>query len=94
MKASGNGDVRVCVGNLLRLFRGEVPYERLKGIDPRLVDRPTLSAIPAIQQDVLWLLETYEPRVDVESVDVTHDDIEGNLRITANIKGVGEVSNG
>lgn len=73
MKASGNGDVNVCVANLLRTFRGEVPYERVKGIDPRIVDRPAMDAEIEIQQDATWLIETYEPRAVVNSITMTAD---------------------
>ena len=31
MKASGNGAPEICVQNLLKTIRGEVPYERIKG---------------------------------------------------------------
>lgn len=95
MRASGNGNVKVCAENLLRTFRGEVPYERVKGIDPRLIDSPTETAIPKIQQDARWLLETYEPRADVESVNADRSgEIGGSLVVTANITGEGVVSNG
>lgn len=94
MKASGNGDVTTCAANLLRLFRGEVPYERIKGLDPRMIDRPTATVTPEIQQDAWWLLETYEPRAEVESVTATlNGEAEGALIITANLKGEGAVSN-
>ena len=70
MKASGNGDPATCVGNLLRLVRGEVPYERLKGLDPRLIDKPSSTAGPELRADAEWLIENYEPRADLESVDL------------------------
>lgn len=95
MRASGNGDVKVCVSNLLRIYRGEVPYERVKGLDPRLIDQPTALVDAEIQQDARWLLETYEPRAQVESINVVHDgNADGGLIITANLTGEGEVSNG
>lgn len=95
MRANGNGNVKVCASNLLRIYRGEVPYERVKGIDPRMIDKPT-STVPAeIQQDARWLLETYEPRTDVESVEAVYDvGANGNLIITANLTGEGEITNG
>lgn len=87
MRAKGNGDINVCTNNLLRMFRGEVPFERLKGINPRLIDRPTVEAIPEIQQDAEWLLETYEPRATVQGIDVElNSGIDGGLSITANIE--------
>ena len=33
MLASNNGDPRQCAANLLKLTRGENPYDRIKGID-------------------------------------------------------------
>lgn len=97
MRASGNGDVKVCVHNLLRTYRGEVPYERLKGLDPRLIDKPTQTVMPEVQQDARWLIETYEPRAILESVTVSFDGegaAAGGLVITAKLQGEGEVSNG
>lgn len=95
MRASGNGNVTVCVNNLLRTFRGEVPYERLKGIDPRLIDQPTETVRAKVQQDARWLIETYEPRAALENVSVTYDKgAEGDLIITAKLQGGEEVSNG
>lgn len=87
MRAKGNGDINVCTNNLLRMFRGEVPFERLKGINPRLIDRPTVEVIPEIQQDAEWLLETYEPRATVQGIDVElNSGVDGGLSITANIE--------
>ena len=60
MRANGNGAPNVCASNLLRLIRGEVPYERIKGLDPRMIDKPITTAEPEIQQDAEWLLETTE----------------------------------
>lgn len=94
MKASGNGDVRNCVSNLLRIQRGENPYERVKGLDATLIDKPTSTAISEAQEDARWLIETYEPRANVDEIRVEHDGkAEGGLRITAVIEGE-EVTNG
>lgn len=71
MKASGNGTPETCVQNLLKTIRGEVPYERLKGIDRTLIDRPSELAAPDLVADVQWVVETYEPRVNLGAVDLT-----------------------
>ena len=68
MRASGNGSPKVCVQNLLQLLRGENPYERVKGLDPRLIDQPEKIAAPQVMQDAEWLIETYEPRVRVNEI--------------------------
>ena len=70
MKASGNGEPMQCVSNLLRITRGECPYDRIKGIDPALIDQPTEIVAPLMQAEAKWLIKTYEPRVDVDKVDI------------------------
>lgn len=66
MKAHGNGNPETCASNLLRIVRGEVPFDRVRGRDGSLVDRP--NAIDEAIADAEWLLETYEPRVNIESI--------------------------
>ena len=65
MKASGNAAPETCVQNLLKTIRGEVPYERIKGIDRTLIDKPSDLAA-----DVEFVVETYEPRVRLSSSDL------------------------
>ena len=43
MKASGNGSPETCASNLLRIVRGEVPYDRVRGRDGALVDQPNAT---------------------------------------------------
>ncbi len=86
MKAEGNGRPAVCADNLLKITRGEVPYERVKGLDPRMIDRPYGVAEAEIQQDAEWLLETYEPRVDVNGIIIEPSEAaSGGFSITADI---------
>ena len=44
MKAFGNGKPQQCVANLINLYQYEVPYARLKGMDPSIIDTPTPRA--------------------------------------------------
>lgn len=73
MMAKGNGAAAVCVNNLLRIARGEVPFERVKGLDPRLIDRPVIEAQRSIRQDAAWLITTYEPRAMVNAINIDQD---------------------
>lgn len=66
MKAHGNGRPETCASNLLRIVRGEIPFDRVRGRDSTLVDRP--NATDEATADAEWVLQTYEPRVDVESI--------------------------
>lgn len=66
MRAKGNGRPEVCAINLLKITRGEVSYDRIRGRDSTLIDQP--DAADEAAADVEWLLQTYEPRVDGEVV--------------------------
>lgn len=70
MKASGNGEPMQCVANLLRITRGECVYDRIKGIDPTLIDQPTEIVAPLMQAEAKWLIDTYEPRVNADDIDI------------------------
>lgn len=70
MRANGNGNVGVCANNLLRIFRGENPFERVKGLDPRSIDKPTDEAVAEITEEAAWCVKTYEPRAVLGSVSV------------------------
>lgn len=71
MLASGNGNAMQCVANLLRITRGECVYDRIKGIDPKLIDKPGSTAKTLLKEDIRWLIGTYEPRVDLQSIDIS-----------------------
>ena len=87
MKATGNGAPALCASNLLQLFRGEVPYERVKGLGPRIIDRPSGDVKATLQQDGEWLLENYEPRVSVKNINVLPDETaSGGFVVTADIE--------
>lgn len=87
MKAKGNGTPQVCINNLLQLFRGEVPYERVKGLDPRLVDMPAAVSSGHLRQDADWLIDTYEPRAQIKSITVTQTDaVNGGFSVVADIE--------
>ena len=91
MIGKGNGAPAVCVNNLLQLFRGEVPYERVKGLDPRIIDRPISAADVQLRQDADWLVETYEPRAGIKSITVSQSDtVNGGFTVTADIEDRGE----
>ena len=91
MRASGNGAPQLCANNLLQLTRGEVPYERVKGLDPRIVGQPITVADALLRQDADWLIDTYEPRAEIISLNVTPSGADtGGFTVTADIKAKGE----
>lgn len=88
MTASGNGKPQHCVANLLRITRGEVPYERLKGLDGSMIDRPASLAVKENIPDIEWVIKTYKTRVRINDIDIKslaaqlgHFGIEADLTI-------------
>lgn len=75
MVKSGNSSPSRCIFNILRTYRGEIPYERTKGLDPKHIGRPASTELSKLIQDIAWNIEQFEPRVDVDRV---------NLREVAN----------
>ena len=71
MLENGNGAAARCVRNLLLIRRGEVPYARMKGLDADLIDRPSVNTAPIVEADAEWLVEDYEPRVSLDSIEIT-----------------------
>lgn len=89
MKASGNGRPETCVQNLLKTIRGEVPYERIKGIDRTLIDSPSETAAQDLAADVEFVVKTYEPRVKFSSVELEALAAQtGDFKLDAEIKNI------
>ena len=69
MKKSGNGIPEACVNNLIKIRRGEVAYERVKGLDGGLVDQPSALVEEDATADIERQVNIFEPRVEVDSID-------------------------
>lgn len=83
MKAKGNGRPEVCAANLLKITRGEVSYDRIRGRDSTLIDRP--DATEEAAADAEWVLQTYEPRVGVEALATDADARTGDFDTVVDI---------
>lgn len=87
MLGSKNGDPRLCAENLLKIRRGEVAYDRIRGIDTAIIDTSPEGGVLSLRQDVDFMLPLYEPRVEVSDVELNQDAIEsGEFAVTAVIK--------
>ena len=73
MEATGNGNKETCTRNLMKMFQGEVPYARGKGIDQKNIDRPVTTVIARLATETRKMIEKYEPRAEVDSVTVKQD---------------------
>jgi hypothetical protein len=86
MRATGNGDKYRCTENLLAIVRGEVPYDRLRGLSVSPIDGPAHGSSAELRQDAQWVIETYEPRAKVESIAVSNDTgASGTFSVSASI---------
>jgi phage baseplate assembly protein W len=85
MLKNGNGDPQRCTENLLQTPRFSVPYDRLKGIDGDLIDTPASTAPDDMAADAEWLIETYEPRARINSIEALNPDGIGEFGISADI---------
>ena len=69
MLASKNGDVTVCVTNLMRIRRGECPYARVKGINNEIIDSNLDDAELELLEDAEFNLEQFEERALLEDIE-------------------------
>lgn len=77
MEAQGNGDPLRCAINLMQLRAGEVPYDRVRGIDPEVTDAPIEDAGYIAEVEVT--LEQYEPRVELDASEIEEGDEAGSI---------------
>lgn len=84
MKAFGNGKPQQCVANLINLYQYEVPYARLKGMDPSIIDTPTEDAETVVTNHVSSLIENYETRVTVNNITISYSE-DNKMIITPDI---------
>lgn len=71
MLSNGNSNAEITARNLIKTYRGEVPYDRIRGIDGSFTDKPISKVIDNIDNDVRETIEEYEPRADVIDVAVS-----------------------
>lgn len=67
------------VRNLISTFRYEVGYDRTKGLDPTIIEKPYDDAVALFISEVYRLVDSYEPNATVESVTPIGVDQEGNI---------------
>ena len=78
---NAKGELRVLqnIKNLITTWRYEVAYDRTKGMNPSILYLPKDDAIALYTAEIYRLIETYQPDVQVVSVDFLKVDEEGNM---------------
>lgn len=89
MLSKGNGNAEVTSQNLVKTIRGEVPFDRIRGIDISYTDRPAAEIRNEVINDVFETLEDYEPRADVKNIDLQQAG-DGSFNINLEIEKVEE----
>jgi phage baseplate assembly protein W len=76
------GDERILqnINNLISTFKLEVAYDRDKGIDGGLIDKPKDIAAAYYTSEVFRVVQEYEPRATVKEVQLTKVDENGNMQ--------------
>ncbi len=85
MLKNGNSNPDVCINNLLAMREMEVPLDRMRGMRSDMIDHAV--DIEDIESDMLETISVYEPRSNVDNIDVSggyDGDIEINLEISSN----------
>lgn len=85
MKKEGNGEAKTCLENLTSIIRGEIPFDRVRGIDARIIDKPENEAREELKAEIIWNAETYEPRVEAETVEADAELKDGEINIEIQI---------
>lgn len=85
-KASGDERIVQNVLNLIRTFRYEVGYDRTRGINPAVIDKPMQEAAALYTSEIFRVIDLYEPRASVNSVNFIDVDLEGNMQFKVAIE--------
>lgn len=86
MLKTGNGETKTCVGNLMRLTRGEVHLDQLRGIRADLIDQPATTAAAFYSANVRWMIDQYEPRAEFDSLNLADGTKDGYFTAAVTIK--------
>jgi phage baseplate assembly protein W len=79
---SARGDQRIVqnVWNLINTWQYEVGYNRIKGMNPAILDKPAPVASTLYIAEVFRVVGQYEPRAKVQEVRFIGVDNEGNMQ--------------
>ena len=69
MQAHGTGTPERWPAIRMRPSPGPVPYDRVRGRDGALSDQP--NATDEAVADAEWVLETFEPRVNIKDIQIS-----------------------
>lgn len=89
MREEQNGNPFICMQNLIAIKKTECPFSRNKGIDAQLIDRP-MNGTEEIDEEITDLVDNYEPRINVEDIELEMGEEDGESTITIVTREEGE----
>ncbi len=85
--AEGVEDINQCIAVILTTPKGTVPHRPTFGSDIyKYVDYPLLSARPNIIREVIDAINTWETRVNIDSVSVENEESQLKIKIQWSLK--------
>lgn len=80
---NATGDERILqnIRNLISTWRYEVAYDRTKGLDPGMLDKPAESAQALYIAEIYRLIETYEPNAALKDVKLLSINPDGQIEV-------------
>lgn len=66
--AKGNERKAQNVANLINTYRYEIAYDRTKGMDPEIIDKPLHQMVNKFSSEVYRLISVYQPNVTVTEI--------------------------
>ena len=72
--------------NILRTRQSEVPFMREMGLNPDLIDNNVAYVGSGVESEVINLVNEYEPRATILSVDIESIDDDGQFTIQVELE--------
>jgi len=83
--AEGIEDILQCVQMILGIIEGTVFLDRKLGISSEIIDNP-LNRMDKLHEEIYRKIEEYEPRVEVVSIKIKTDNLEGESNIAVGVR--------
>ena len=81
----GIEDILQCLRMLLGIIEGKVFLDRRLGISSEVIDGP-LNKMNKCHEEIYQKIEEFEPRVEITSIKINTDNLEGRATIAVGVK--------
>jgi len=78
--AKGTDRIKQNIINLLNTNKYEVAYDRVRGMSGKYIDKPLDQAVSLVTAEIYEVINRYEPRASLKSVNYAGIDGNGNIQ--------------